>query len=211
MYYVIGGIVLLLVIWAIGSWLVVQSLEEPSYTVTEKRDGYEVRMYDPYIVAETVVNSSEYNRDLNQGFRAVAGYIFGDNTSAEKISMTTPVLEQPGDRSEKIAMTVPVLEDQSGNATRTVAFVLPSKYSLTTLPTPNNDKVTLRAVDGRKVAALRFTWYGTPDRVAAKKALLLEKLQRDGLTAISEPQAAFYNPPASMPLVLRNEILIEVE
>jgi hypothetical protein len=211
MYYVIGGIVLLLVIWAIGSWLVVQSLEEPSYTVSENRNGYEVRVYDPYIVAETVVNSSEYNRDLNQGFRAVAGYIFGDNTSAEKISMTTPVLEQPGDRSEKIAMTVPVLEDQSGNATRTVAFVLPSKYSLTTLPTPNNDKVTLRAVDGRKVAALRFTWYGTPDRVAAKKALLLEKLQRDGLTAISEPQVAFYNPPASMPLVLRNEILIEVE
>jgi hypothetical protein len=211
MYYVIGGIVLLLVIWAIGSWLVVQSLEEPSYVVTEKRDGYEVRMYDPYIVAETVVNSSEYNRDLNQGFRAVAGYIFGDNTSAEKISMTTPVLEQPGDRSEKIAMTVPVLEDQSDNATRTVAFVLPSKYTLDTLPTPNNSNVSLRAVDGRKVAALRFTWYGTPDRVASKKAQLLEQLQRDGLTAISEPQAAFYNPPLSMPLVLRNEILIEVE
>jgi hypothetical protein len=211
MYHVIAGIVLLLAIWAIGSWLAVRSLEEPSYVVTEKRDGYEVRMYDPYIVAETVVNSSEYNRDLNQGFRAVAGYIFGDNTSAEKISMTTPVLEQPGDRSEKIAMTVPVLEDQSDNATRTVAFVLPSKYSLTTLPTPNNDKVTLREVDGRKVAALRFTWYGTPDRVAAKKAQLLEKLEQDSFAAVSEPQAAFYNPPLSMPLVLRNEILIEIE
>jgi hypothetical protein len=211
MYYVIGGIVGLLIVWALGSYLAVRSLEEPSYIVTEKRDGYEVRMYDSYIVAETVVNSSEYNRDLNQGFRAVAGYIFGDNTSAEKISMTTPVLEQPGDRSVKIAMTVPVLEDQSDNVTRTVAFVLPSKYSLATLPTPNNDKVTLREVDGRKVAALRFTWYGTPDRVAAKKAQLLEKLLQDGLTAISAPQSAFYNPPLSMPLVLRNEILIEIE
>jgi hypothetical protein len=211
MYYVIGGIAGLLIVWALGSYLAVRSLEEPSYTVIERKNGYEVRQYDPYIVAETVVNSSEYNRDLNQGFRAVAGYIFGDNTAAEKISMTTPVLEQPGDRSEKIAMTVPVLEDQSDNATRTVAFVLPSKYSLATLPTPNNDQVTLREVDGRKIAALRFTWYGTPDRVAAKKAQLLEKLQRDGLTAISEPQAAFYNPPLSMPLVLRNEILIEIE
>jgi hypothetical protein len=211
MYYVIGGIVGLLIVWALGSYLAVRSLEEPSYVVTEKRDGYEVRMYNPYIVAETVVNSSEYNRDLNQGFRAVAGYIFGDNIAAEKISMTTPVLEQPGDRSVKIAMTVPVLEDQSDNVTRTIAFVLPSKYSLTTLPTPNNDQVTLREVDGRKVAALRFTWYGTPDRVTAKKAQLLKKLQQDGFTVISEPQAAFYNPPLSMPLVLRNEILIEIE
>jgi hypothetical protein len=108
-------------------------------------------------------------------------------------------------------MTVPVLETQSEQATRTVAFVLPSKYTMDTLPTPNNDKVTLREVDGRKVAVLRFTWYGTPDRVAAKKATLLSALERDGVVVVSEPQAAFYNPPLSMPLVLRNEILVEVE
>jgi hypothetical protein len=166
-------------------------------------------------VAQTVVPSSEYNEDLNQGFRLVADYIFGNNTTQEKISMTTPVLESPGEQnnqsSEKIAMTVPVLETQSEQATRTVAFVLPSKYTMDTLPTPNNDKVTLREVDGRKVAVLRFTWYGTPDRVAAKKATLLSALERDGVVVVSEPQAAFYNPPLSMPLVLRNEILVEVE
>ncbi len=211
MFYVIGGIVGLLVVWALGSYLAVRNLEEPSYTVTEKKDGYELRQYDPYIVAETVVSASEYNRDISNGFRAVAGYIFGDNTTKEKISMTTPVLEQPGDRSEKIAMTVPVLEGSSDSATRTVAFVLPSNYTLDTLPTPNNEAVKLRAVDGRKVAALRFTWYGTPARVASKKAWLLEQLEQDGFTVVGEPQAAFYNPPLSMPLVLRNEILIEVE
>jgi len=211
MFYVIGGIIGVLLIWALGSYLAVRSLEEPSYTVLEHKSGYELRQYDPYIVAETVVNSSEYNRDLNQGFRAVAGYIFGDNTTKEKISMTTPVLEQPGDQSEKIAMTVPVLEGQTDRATRTVAFVLPSTYTLDTLPIPNNDQVNLREVDSRKVAALHFTWYGTPARVAAKKAWLLEQLEQDGFTVIGEAQAAFYNPPLSMPLVLRNEILIEVE
>ena len=215
MFYIIGGVGVLLIIWAVGSYLAVRSLEEPSYTVLEKKDGYEIRQYEPYIVAQTVVPSSEYNEDLNQGFRLVADYIFGNNTTQEKISMTTPVLESPGEQnnqsSEKIAMTVPVLETQSEQATRTVAFVLPSKYTIDTLPTPNNDKVTLRDVDGRKVAALRFTWYATPDRVAAKKATLLSALERDGVTAVREPQAAFYNPPLSMPLVLRNEILIEVE
>lgn len=215
MFYVIGGIVGLLIVWTLGSYLAVRSLEEPSYSVIEQKSGYELRQYDPYIVAETVVSASEYNRDISNGFRAVAGYIFGDNTTQEKISMTTPVLEQPGQNnsmsSEKIAMTVPVLEGSSDSATRTVAFVLPSKYTMDTLPTPNNNKVNLREVEGRKVAALRFTWYGTPARVASKKALLLEQLEQDGFTVIGEPQAAFYNPPLSMPIVLRNEILIEVE
>ncbi len=211
MFYIIGGVVLLLVIWAIGSYAVVRKLEEPRYTVIEKKTGYEIRQYDPYIVAETVVNSTEYDQDLRQGFRLVADYIFGNNTKQEKISMTTPVLEQPGSQSEKIAMTVPVLEGERDDTTRTVAFVLPSQYSMDTLPAPNNDQVTLREVDGRKVAALRFGWYGTPDRVAKKKAVLLESLAADNVTVIAEPQAAFYNPPLSMPLVLRNEILVEVE
>ncbi len=32
MYYVIGGIAGLLIVWALGSYLAVRSLEEPSYT-----------------------------------------------------------------------------------------------------------------------------------------------------------------------------------
>lgn len=211
MFYIIGGLVLVLVIWAAGSYAVVHNLEEPSYTVIEKKPGYEIRQYDPYIVAETVVSSSAYNQDLNQGFSLVADYIFGNNTKQEKISMTTPVLEQPGAASEKIAMTVPVLEDQTDNATRTIAFVLPSQYTMDTLPTPNNDRVTLRGVDGKKVAALRFSWYATPKRIAKKKTELLELLAADNVTTIATPQAAFYNPPLSMPLVLRNEILVDIE
>ncbi len=211
MYYIIGGVVLLLVLWAVGSYLAVRTLEEPTYTVLEKKAGYEIRQYDPYIVAETVVDSTAYDQDLRQGFSLVADYIFGNNTKQEKISMTTPVLEQPGMKSQKIAMTVPVIEGQSNDTTRTIAFVLPSQYRMDTLPTPNNDRVQLRAVNGRKVAVLRFGWYGTPDRVAKKKEVLLALLEADNVTVRATPQAAFYNPPLSMPLVLRNEILVEVE
>ncbi len=211
MYYIIGGFILLLAIWAIGSYLAIKNLEEPGYSVIEKKDGYEIREYAPYIVAETVVNSTEYNEDVSQGFRLIADYIFGNNTKQEKIAMTVPVLEQPSTKSEKIAMTVPVIEGQSDDTTRTIAFVLPSQYSIDTLPTPNNKQVTLREVEGRKVAVLRFGWYGTPNRVAEKKAELLELLKVDNVTVTAKPQAAFYNPPLSMPLVLRNEILVEVE
>lgn len=65
----------LALIWSIGSWLVVRNIEEPSYTVVERRDGYEIRDYAPYIVAE-VETSGQRNQSLNQGFRLLADYIF---------------------------------------------------------------------------------------------------------------------------------------
>lgn len=126
--------------------------------------------------------------------------------------MTTPVLESPRTpQPEKIAMTVPVLESGTDSATRTIAFVLPSKYSLDTLPTPNNSAVKLTPVPSQKMAVLRFTWYPTETRVAQKKSQLIDMLTRDKQTIIGEIETARYNPPLSMPLTLRNEILIPIE
>lgn len=49
-------IIILAVVWTIGSWLVVRNIEEPAYTILEKRDGYEIRDYAPYMVAEVEVS-----------------------------------------------------------------------------------------------------------------------------------------------------------
>jgi hypothetical protein len=207
MYYLIFGVVGVMVLWMIGSYLVIRSIEEPSYTVLEKRNGYEIRQYDPYIVAETEV-SGDFQTALSSGFRIIADYIFGNNTTKTSISMTTPVLEG---QSEKIAMTVPVINTEASENTRTIAFVLPSKYTLETLPQPNNSAVNLREVPSRKVAVLRFTWYATQSRVTAKKALLADKLATDNVTTTGAPQVAQYNPPLSFPLTRRNEIIIPIE
>jgi hypothetical protein len=209
MYYYIGlGTLVLLLIWAIGSYLVVRNLEEPSFTVLEKKDGYEIRQYDSYIVAETTVAGSQ-REALNQGFSIIADYIFGNNISQTKISMTTPVIES--ETSEKIAMTVPVIATEATQNERVVSFVLPSKYTLETLPSPNNNQVNLREVAGRKVAVLSFTWYATPKRIEQKKSELKSLLERDAMTANGPVQTALYNPPLSMPLTLRNEIIIPLE
>lgn len=197
----------------IGSYLVISAIEEPAYTVLEKKDGYEIREYAPYIMAATTV-TGDYNGATRQGFRIIADYIFGNNTSKESIAMTSPVLESPQTvTSEKIAMTVPVLETGSGSdtATRTIAFVLPSKYTLETLPRPNNTAVNLIQVPSRKIAVLRFTWYPTETRTIAKKELLISYLTRDKKIIAGEIETARYNPPLSMPLTLRNEILIPIE
>lgn len=206
--YILGGVVLLCGLWAAGSYAVIYKLEEPTYQVIETNDDYEVRTYAPYIVAETTVEGG-YRDALEAGFRNVADYIFGNNTTQASIAMTTPVLEAS---SREIAMTTPVLSTETEAAqTRTIAFVLPSEYTLDTLPTPNNPAVTLREVPGQTMAALRFTWYATEGRIEKKKAALLAALLADGKVPVGLPQVAQYNPPLSMPLILRNEILIPIE
>lgn len=210
-YYIFGAIAVLVLLWAIGSYLVVRKIEEPAYTVLEKKAGYEIREYAPHIIAKTAVTGS-YSEATRKGFSLIADYIFGNNTKKESIAMTTPVLEKPATtNSEKIAMTMPVLETTDTGNERTIAFVLPSKYTLETLPLPNNPAVILSEVPARKMAALSFTWYATAGRVDAKKELLREYIKRDNLTATGEAETARYNPPLSMPLILRNEILIPVQ
>jgi SOUL heme-binding protein len=209
MYYYIGlGFIALLVIWTIGSYLVIRNLEEPKFAVLESNDGYDIREYEPYIIAETDAIGS-YDEATRNGFRVIADYIFGNNTSRTSIAMTTPVLESKS--SEKIAMTVPVIDTAKDENSRTISFVLPSQYTLETLPMPNNPQVKITQVPSRKVAVLSFTWYPTAKRVDEKKNELLSLLAKAGLEVNGEIQVARYNPPLSMPLMLRNEIIIPIK
>lgn len=209
MYYYFGIIVFaLLIIWAVGSYLVIRTIKEPTFTVTARKDGYEIREYAPYIVAKTDVIGS-YDEATKNGFRIIADYIFGNNTSRSSIAMTAPVLENKS--SEKIAMTVPVIDTEKDKNLRTISFVLPSEYTLETLPKPNNPQVVITQVDSQKVAVLSFTWYPTAKRVESKKKALLALIEKDGLEVAGEIQVARYNPPLSMPLILRNEIIIPIK
>lgn len=203
---VVGTIIIALVLlWTIGSWFVVRNIEEPSYTVVEQRDGYELRDYAPYIVAEVEVSGTR-DQSMNQGFRLLADYIFGNNTKSSPIAMTAPVAESV---SEPVAMTVPVKEQGSGD-TRRVTFSMPSKYTLETLPKPNNNAVKLREVPAQRVAVIRFSWYATDSRITRLESQLIALLQRDGLTPLSSPAYAGYNPPLSAPWIQRNEVMVEV-
>ncbi len=68
--------VIALIIWIVGTLIVIRGLEEPKYSVVEKREGYEIREYRSYIVAEVEVEG-DMKIALNAGFRQLAGYIFG--------------------------------------------------------------------------------------------------------------------------------------
>jgi len=207
-------VLVILFLWLIGSWFFIRNIEEPKYEVLSKKDGYEIMEYESYLIAETTIDGS-YEKSFNQGFGIIADYIFGNNTKSQKIAMTSPVIDT-GSKSdsekefEKIAMTVPVINKVEGND-RKISFVMPSKYTIETIPKPNSDLVTLKEVPARKVAVLRYTWYSNEKRVEDKKQKLSEMLERDNVETVGDFYSAFYNPPLSMPLILRNEILVDLK
>lgn len=191
-------------LWIAYGYFSVRSVEQISYQVVEKKQGYEIRQFEDHILAEVEV-SGNYRQASNQGFSKVADYIFGNNTQKNKVAMTTPVI----DSSSKIAMTTPVVNSEGEN-NYTIAFVMPSEYSLETLPEPNNPDVKIREVKGEKVAVLRFSWWATAKRMEKKKEQLINALKRDGLN-YTEIQSARYNPPGTPPFMLRNEIWATLE
>jgi hypothetical protein len=143
------------------------------------------------------------------GFRLIADYIFGNNTSRtgekEKISMTAPVTMEP--KSEKISVTAPVSMKQTGGQWR-VHFVMPGQYTLETLPKPHNPMVTLREVPASNYAVIRFSGFAGEDKVAKKTAELIAWLDSKGITPTGKPELARYNPPWTLPFLRRNEVMV---
>jgi hypothetical protein len=204
---IIIGIVAILILWSVWGYFG-SRVEQAAYTVTTEKSGYEIRNYPAHIVAQTTV-AGPYRDALNQGFRIVAGYIFGGNTKKESIAMTAPVSESSGG-SEKVAMTAPVLATMEGES-HVISFGMPRSYTLETLPTPTDSRVKLVEIPEKKMAVLRFSWLRTDERVMEKKAELLALLKRDNMEIVGSPIYAGYNAPWTPPWLTRHEVMVEVK
>ncbi len=183
------------------------AIEEPEYTVIQKLDNFEIRKYGPVLVAETKVES-EFENAGNQAFRILAGYIFGGNKAKVKIAMTAPVNQEAV--AEKIEMTAPVTQfkDASGFL---VQFTMPKKYTLDALPTPNDSRVQLREIPGRKIAVYSYSGSWSESRYKQKLAGFKEELLANKITTVGEPILARFNSPFQLWFLRRNEIWLEVK
>jgi hypothetical protein len=188
--------------------------EEPEYRVVETYPEFELRRYAPYLVAETEV-TGEFDAVGNQAFRILAAYIFGENRSKTKMAMTAPVSQQPqGGEGEKMEMTAPVMQrpKSAAEADRFVlSFVMPSGYTLDSLPEPEDPRVRLREVPGKLVAARRYSGRWTEANYRENEAALLRAVDEAGLTPLADPVYARYNSPFSLWFLRRNEVMVEVE
>ncbi len=201
-----------LVGWTLYSWLPVRNIKEPKYKLVKEASGYEIREYVTYIVAETTISDAANGNDAaRKGFPIIAGYIFGGNTKKDKIAMTVPVNTQES-TSEKIAMTVPVnTVEEAERGVYKVSFVMPSQYTLETLPEPDDTRVKLREVPAHKVAVQKFSWTTSESAFKKHGAELLKALTRDSVETVGAINAARYNTPWTIPFMLRNEVQIDVK
>lgn len=185
----------------------VMAVEEPAYGLLEQSGDFELRRYGPQIVAETWVEGT-FSEVGNEGFRRLAGYIFGKNRKKAAIEMTAPVNQAAV--AEKIAMTAPV-NQSAVDGTWRITFIMPASHTMATLPEPLDPRVVLREEPGRLMAALRYSGTWSRERYRQKEKALRSWLPEHGLEPVGTPIFARYNPPFMPWFLRRNEVLIEVE
>ena len=187
----------------------VMATEEPKYELIEKSGEFELRQYQPMLIAEVLVDG-DMDQASGKGFRLIADYIFGNNItetgSSKKIKMTAPVTIEP--RSKEISMTIPVsMKNISGRWQ--VSFVMPSKYTLDTIPLPNNKQIMLRKVPARKVAVLEFSGFVNEKNAANRTQELLKWMDKNNLISTGSIELSRYDPAWTLPFLRRNEIIVE--
>lgn len=193
---------------------VAMATEEPNYTTLLQSKNFELRRYDTQLVAQTWVSGNQ-DTASRQGFKILADYIFGNNKTASgdssKINMTAPVKmqTQTDDKpaSSKIAMTAPVLMKQEDNKWR-MQFIMPSQYTMQTLPKPNNPDITIVELPVQNYAVIKFSGLAGTKKVDAKTKELRTWMQSQKLVGKATPELARYNPPWTLPFMRRNEIMI---
>lgn len=186
----------------------IRTAEELKYEVLLKDSSFEIRQYASHIAARASLEG-DYKSVQRPLFRLLAGYIFGKNTTDEKIAMTAPVIVD----GTSIAMTAPVAIKKGEGDRWEMAFSMPAKYSMETLPRPLDERVLLTQVPERTVAVLRFP--GSFGDLAKRKSKLEDLMKwlenRKDYQASGRPVFAGYDPPFTLPFLRRNEVMVEVK
>ena len=161
------------------------------------------------LVASVLVPGDEISSP-NNAFSQLAGFIFGDNISRDKIEMTAPVTSKKIKNNEKIEMTAPVTSRVSGEMTE-VSFVMPSKRTKDTLPIPNNDNITISQTQPKKLAVRTFGGYATSANINKEKEKFVQALVENQISRSGEMTLAQYNDPLTPAWMRTNEWWVEIE
>ena len=201
----ITSIIALILIVGVLAGPVMSDVEKPDYKVIQSEQNIEIRQYEPMIIAEVEVDGKREDA-IGDGFRLLADYIFGNNTVQQVISMTAPVQQK---ENQKIAMTAPVQQQSTGKSWR-MSFVMPSKYSVDSLPEPNNNRVRLKGILAKKFVVIEFSGTNSNENVTEHENQLMNYIEANQIKINGSPKYAFYNPPWSLPFLRRNEVMIEI-
>jgi len=167
-------------------------VKEAKYKVIEKDGKFEVRDYDPQILAETIIEGSLEDAG-NKAFNRLFKYISGNNQSSTKIAMTAPVGQQKKDDKWLIS------------------FMMPVFYTMKTIPKPKDSRVYIRLVPNQRIASVRYSGFWSEGGYNENKSALESWIKKKGFIIIGDPIWARYNSPFTLCFLRRNEVLIPLK
>lgn len=191
---------------------ITMATETPKYQVISQDGDFEIRQYEPRIIAEVTV-PGDLDSASGDGFRMLAGFIFGNNHLANESEVTVSA-----ERSQKISMTAPVTiepenmeESFSQSRQWRVEFTMPNQYTLKTLPIPNNPAIHIKEIPSKTYAVVRYSGLNTEHRINEETQRLFNWIGSQNLDMNGTPELARYNPPWTLPMFRRNEILVAIK
>ena len=170
--------------------------EEVYSELVEQNQIYEIRYYNPVLVAEV-----EYSGD-NGGFGALYNYISGANN--------IQFLQKNPSSSIKIEMTTPVTRFKQNNR-NIMQFFLPKRFTLETAPLPTNPNVSIKLNDGGYFAVIRYSGRASEENFLRYSKLLVERLVLDEIEFSGPAIRATYNGPFTPPFMRRNEVMYKIK
>lgn len=165
--------------------------EMPPYSVKWSDGAREIRAYGPHLLAEVKVSGSRSGA-IQQGFRVLAGYIFGANATGEKIAMTVPVAQTP-----------------QGEAW-VISLMMPARYTTETLPKPRTDAVRFVEAAPSRQLVERFSGIPGTDDLANRAEALAVWAKSQGYEILAGPHYYFYDAPMTLPWKRRNEVAFTI-
>ena len=190
--YIFLSILIIMVLTGFSLGPIMSKVETPKFKILSTFNNIEIRAYKPMLIAEIDVRETR-KEAVSQGFRSLADFIFGDNIRNDKIKMTAPVVQQSSSQGWK------------------VSFVMPSSYTIHDIPKPLNNEIIIKEIPARKMAVIKFNGRNEEDNISKYENKLLKFMEQNNFVHEENPEYAFYNPPWTLPVLRRNEVMIEIK
>ena len=176
-------------------------LEQPRYEILLMDKPVELRRYDAQLVAE-VSGHGDREATVRKLYPILQDYIAAAHRPGPEIEPTTPM--------EHVPLTLSRAGDATTGVTHRLRFVMPRDWTMETLPRPKDDRIRIRTLPERMVAALTFE--GAPDDEAIQRhePALRDWLAAQGMAAEGACEFAYYDPPVTPDALRLNEVRLEV-
>lgn len=181
--------------------------EEALFSTLAVDDNFEIRLYEPLIIAQTAVEGP-YMSATRAGYQRLTDYVSGNNLANQTVSVNPP--QKVGTKKPKIELTVPYYEEYLDGVWLT-SVAMPESYSLQTLPKPVDDTITFKVLPRLKVAVISYMGYRSERMISKKADLLVQWLNQNKLKSTSSARSVIYDSPWTVPMLRRHEIHINVE